>query len=804
MLASSLRLELRRLRRRPLWSATIVGTAALAIAAATGIATVVRHFVLRPLPGVEAPHELVDLHRADERDELGSFALDEYRTIAAEVATLAGVTAFRDQGVSLAIDMAPPLLAVAQVVAGNYFDTLAARPTVGRLLRAEDDRSDAPPVAVLDHAMWQSRFGGDPELVGRTVRVNGHSFEIVGVAPPGFVGTFLGFRFDLYLPLAHLGLADPSFSPARPDLHRLELAARRLPGVSLAAVGAELERLAAGLRTLAPERWRDARFRIAPTTGVEPSLRGAATIFFTALGALGALAVLVVAANIFGLLLAEHLERRHELAIRAALGAERRRLLAPFALQSLLLFGLGGAAGVGLSYAAAALLRSLAGGLSVPVDLQVRPDAAVLVFGFALSLLLGLAVGALAAWRVTGTAPAATLAGARGVAGGGGLRVRAALVVSQVLTSVVLVSLALFFAIQARTARGLDLGLDLDRVAVVDFEVGLLGLSPEEQQRLVERTLERIAALPGVEATAAARPFPLSFGQPTRGVASNADPAARRPIDTAVVSRDFFDLLALPIVDGRAFVAGDRLGAPAVAVVNELLAAAFWPGASPLERTLFVDGQSVHVVGVARDARSRRPWQSPRPQLYLALAQHSEPRLTLALRARGGDVTALAPEVRRVLAETAPDLGARPLRPAAAQLETILLPQRSAAAVAATLGALAALLSALALYALVAQQVFAARREIGVRQALGATSRQVRRLYLGRALRWATLGAIAAVPLVAAAKQVLAGVLPVTDAIGAADYLIAPAAMVTVAFLASWIPVAGATRVPPAAALRDE
>ncbi|HEX9798562.1 MAG TPA: ABC transporter permease [Thermoanaerobaculia bacterium] len=804
MLASSLRTELRRLRRRPLWTATIVATAALAIASATAIATVVRHFVLRPLPGVGAPEELVNLHRTVEADEFGGFSLAELRALAAEAEALEEVTGFRDQGVSLAVSDAPPLLAVAQVVAGNYFATLGAHPAAGRLLRASDDLPGAAPVAVLDHALWRSRFGGDPDLVGRTVRINGHPFEVVGVGPPGFVGTFLGFRFDLYVPLAQIALADPGHSATRADRDLLELVARRRAEASLTTVRAELDRLAADLSRLAPERWRGARFRIERTSGVEPSLYGAAVLFFIALATLGAIAVLVVAANIVGLLLADHLDRRHELAVRAALGGDRRRLLLPLAVQSTLLFACGGVLGCALSLAAAALLRSFSRGLSVPLDLELRPDAAVLGFGVALAIVLGLTVGAIAARRATCAGTADLLAGARGVAGAGAGRARAVLVTAQVLASVVLVTLALFFALHARAARGLELGLEVERVGVVDFEVGLLGLDADEEHRLVARTLARLDALPGVEASAAASPFPLSFGHPTRAVAPSSDDAAAQRVDTAVVSAGYFELLRLPIVAGRGFAPFDDGGAPAVAVVNEQLAAALAPGGSPLERLVYVDGQPVRVVGVARDARTRRPWRAPRPQLFLPLEQHATPRLALAVRARDRDVAALAAEVHRVLAESAPDLGTPPLQPATAQLETLLLPQRSAAAIAAVLGALAVLLSALALYALVAQQVVAARREIGVRQALGATAREIRRLFLGRGLRWTWVGAAAAMPLVAGATRALGSLLPVAGAVEPLDYLVAPAVLIAVAAAASWLPAQRATRVSPAESLRDD
>ncbi|MCM2269288.1 MAG: ABC transporter permease, partial [Thermoanaerobaculia bacterium] len=432
MLASPLRTELRRLRRRPLLAATVIATAALSIAAATTLATAVRHFVLRPLPGVAAPSELVNLHRADARDPFGSFSLAEYRAVAERLAALDGVAAFRDQGVSFAVGD-EPTLAVAQIVSGNYFATLGARPAAGRLLAGDDDRAGAPPVVVLDHALWQRRFGGDPAIVGRSVRLNGRSFEVVGVGPPEFVGTFLGFRFELYVPLAQIALADPSFDAARPAQHRLELVARRRAGVPLERAREELAATAEAFRRDSPERWRDAAFALAATSGVEPSLEAAAELFFTALGALGALALAVVAVNVAGLLLADLIDRRHELAVRAALGAGRRRLLAPLVAQSTLLFGAGGALGVALSLAASRALAAWSTRLAIPVDLALRPDLKVLGFGLGLALALGASIGAAAAWRASQAQPAEAMAGARGVAGGHRRQPRAVLVATQVL-----------------------------------------------------------------------------------------------------------------------------------------------------------------------------------------------------------------------------------------------------------------------------------------------------------------------------------------------------------------------------------
>jgi putative ABC transport system permease protein len=815
-LIRDLHVAVRNVRRSPGAALTVALTVSVGVAAIATVFSVVDTLFLAPLPGVERPAELVNVHAtAPDGSSFHSVSTRTWNALSEDPASpFSGLSAFSSRLVSLnaAGSAGEPRLGIAQLVTGNYFGVLGARAAAGRLFGTETDAGAASSsssaassaqVAVLSDAAWRSRFGADPSVVGRTILVNGRSFTVVGITVPGFVGTFLAQPFDVWVPLSARAVLAPG-EPLRPEQTWLEMVGRLRPAVSAAGASSAL---AVAARRLEAERTEESRglgFEVRPTTGFEDSLRASAVAFFAILSALALLVLLIAGGNVLGILLARGLAREKELGIRLALGAGRASVFRLVLLENLVPFLAGGGIGVALTFWTAPLLERFDLPTPVPLAFDFHPGARVVVFGMLAAAAAGLLFGSLAAWLTSRPTLLPLLRAGASTEGRRTSRVRAAFVAGELAFSVLLLVAAGLFRQTVRHSASVNPGFDARGLSVASLDLGLLGYDPSRARAALDRLTAAVRRLPGVESAAVASPVPLGVSHRTArvglpGIASEN----LTSVEVADAGEGYFETMRIPIRRGRAFEPRDRKGAPPVAVVNDAFARRFWPSGQAVGQTITREEETLTVIGVVPDGKYRKLSETPKPFVYFASAQSERLRRDLVVRG-GGPSSSLAAGLRRELKAIDPAIPFPSVMTMEKYIGFSTLPQRVASAVSGALGAVGLALAAIGLAGLVADSVARRTREIGLRLAVGASPRDVLLLEVGRAGRLTAagfaLGAAAAVVATPLLGQFLFGV-------GAAEPLIFGGVAVILAattLLASAIPARRAARLDPLQALRSE
>jgi macrolide transport system ATP-binding/permease protein len=807
-----LRFGARMLRRAPGFTVTAALTIALGIGANTTIFSILNALLLRPLPGTVRSNELVLLGRTQQGQGFDTFSYPDFldyragsRTLSAVVATTVIPAHVSTGGASERVR--------AELVTGDYFATLGTHASLGRLLIAADADDGAPPVAVLSHGAWQSRFGADRTIVGRNVRINGAPYTVVGVAEERFNGVRLSGVVDVFLPMTTAMALLPDAGGMRDQRGAvwLNLFGRLAPRSSLAQAQAELSTIATALATRFPETNKGRGLRVSPGLGLEPSTRGDIAKFMTILVGVVGLVLLIACANVANLLLARGSARARELAVRASLGASRSRLVRQLLAEGFLLAVLGGAAGFALG------VWSLRLALRLPVfansfgALAVGIDPRVVTFGAAAMVLSGLLFALPPAFRTSRVDLVTALK--LGTPGSGDIRsrLRGGLVVAQLALSLVLLVAAGLFVRTLQALYRIEPGFDTGRVLVATVDPGMQGYDEARMTRLFEEFQQRVRAVPGVERAAMGFIVPLGGGgwdsrvYPFDVKPTPDDPGIKSDINA--VFPGYFETLGMRLLNGRDFTAGDRPGGPAVAVVNEALAEELWPGGNALGQRFRLGrggNEVLEVVGVVRTARYRSLVEPPRPFLYRPFSQAFRASMTMHVRVASGDPYVVLPAVRRALDEIDRDLPLSRVQTLEQRLSESVGAQRTAATLVGTYGLLALVLAAVGLYGSMAYSVSRRTREMGVRMALGAHTSDVRRHVLLQALRIAALGVviglIAAVPATRFVRSQLVGVEP-DDPVTLTGVI---AVLVAAAVAAAYVPARRATRVDPVVALRSE
>jgi predicted permease len=809
-LVRDLLFSLRALRRNPGFALTAMLSLAVGIGAVTAIFTLVNSLLLRPLPGVTAPARLVNVFRneAGEKHHLGGFPLLDYRDYRDASRTLAGLAVYTDRALSLTRHGDSQLVA-AQIVSGNYFDVLGARPMRGRFFLPEEDRTrGSHRVVVISQTLWQRRFGGDPALIGGQLILNGIPFTVIGVAGGGFGGTFFGFVYDLWLPTA--------MAPAvlqRSDLEDrrtvwLEAVGRLRPGVSPARAQAEMNTIAGRLAHEYPEDRRH-EIALAPVTGYDRELQGGVVSFLAVLLAVSLFVLLIACVNVASMQLARATARGKEIAIRLAIGMARARLTRQLLTESVLLAVLGGAGGVLLAGWGLDLLRGFQPPFGIALVLDFSLDGRVLGFALLLSLLCGVAFGLVPARQA---AHADLVPALKDTASGGsrrGARIRSAFVVAQVAVSLLLLVTAGLFLRALQHAGALDPGFDPGHVETVTLDPSVLGLDKPRSQQLFLRLGERVAGLPGVQAVTLADATPLGLGNLFGSSRTEIKVAGRQPppgkdafeVEDSVIGTRYFETLRIPLLAGRDFGEGDRAGAHLVAIVNATMARHFWPGEDPIGKRFARDNQAVEVVGLARDSKTSRVTEEPHDYLYLPFLQVPGTRMTLFARA-AGDPTTLAPALRREVRQLAENLPSLSLGTMQESIAVSRLPQRIAATVASLLGLTGLLLAAIGIYGVVSYSVSLRHREIGIRMALGARQASVLRLVVRQGLQLALIGVAIGTGGALVLSRLLAGLLFGVSPSDPLTFASIAALLAATAMAASFVPARRAARIDPMRAFR--
>jgi putative ABC transport system permease protein len=752
---SDLRYALRLLRRTPAFTLPAAISLALGITLTTTIFGVVSATLLRPL-SASGDGDLVRIGRSPRgQQQFRSASIDEFRYLRQHFSSLDGLAGEQMETLSLDAAEGPRPLAV-EIVAGDYFAVAGAQPSRGRSFVA-DLPAAAEPIAVVSDRFWRRHFAADPEAIGRSIGINGVALTVVGVAPPGFLGTFPGVDVDVWLPAATATLVKHARSP---EPSSLQLIGRLKHGVPLARARDELRMLGRQMAEQNPNRDPEREFVIAEARGVHPAFARILRIFLTLLMAVVAVVLLIACANVGSLMLARASTRRSEIAVRLACCASRGRIVRQLLVESVVLAAIGGTIGVLLSAWTLRLLNlyPIANGpTGAPLFFDFGLDGRVLLFAIAVTLLTTMGFGLAPALR--GSRLDAWTSLSDRTSGLHRSRLRSALVVAQVaLSSLLLVAAALLFR-SLHNAGTLDLGFDPDAVTVAAFDVRSLGYDRSQIDAFHVELLRRVRVLHGIDAAALADFVPMDDPGGTLTVSSPAADRASMTIPYGLVSDGFFATLRQPLVRGRDFTAGDRAGASRVAIVNETMARQYWPGADPIGARLSLKGEAVfqvEIVGVMRDARYVSFGGSVGPLLVMPVLQHGGTALTLYTHSSIGSTAGKEiGQVARALAPRVPQ-NTRTLREAMA---TSLVPARLARLVIAIAGGVALLLATTGLYGLVYYTLEQRLKEIGIRLALGADRRRMLELIVGSAMRLSAIGVVLGVLAALGAARFLSALM---------------------------------------------
>ena len=802
---------LRLLRKSPVFSAAVVLTLGLGVGVNTAVFSVVNAIVLRPLP-VRGSDRLVVIATQNTSTRLlrgVSFPdLEDYRAATHDV--FEDIAAYSVGFLGLAHGGRQPERVLATWVTGNYFRLLDVRPVLGRAVRPDEaGRGHADAVVVLGYSTWQRKFGADPSVVGQMVSVNGRPCTIVGVLPPEFVGTFAFSDSELYLPLNWSGTADFDDRKAR-GLHAL---ARLKQGVT--ADNAQTAVTVAG-QTLARE-YPDANANVTGRVLPERFARPEEDQFRSNVLAAGIMVVLVVlvmavaALNVTNLLLARAATRQQEFAIRAALGAGRRRIVRQLVTETLMLAGLGGGAGLLLGSWAAQVLSKMQLPGNLPVRLDFHLDGRVLAYALSVTVATGVLVGVVPAVRVFRV----DLEGMLRQSHHGGQdtrrnRARRLMVTVQIAVCFMLLAAAGLFARSLFEAKRADLGFQAASVLNVHMDVAQLGYTEDQGRIFFEEVDRRVRAIPGIEQVSFAVTIPMGYVRLSDTVEAQRSSVAARgePAGKNIVSSEYFRTMGIEIVRGRSFDATDNDRSRPVAIVNRHFADVLWPGRDPIGQRFKPVGPSgrwLEVVGVTTTGKYRFLFEDPQSYFYVPMEQEYSALRVLQVRT-SIDPASLARDVERTIGALEPRLPLYDVQTMARALEGGLgfFPLRVSAGSAVSLGLLALALAVVGLYGVISYLTAQRTREIGVRMAVGASPNDIARLILNDCVTLVTFGIAAGIAATLACSGLLARLLfgvsghdPLT-LIGIATVL------GSVAIIACAIPAWRAARVDPTIALRSE
>ncbi len=789
------RRAVRSLLRAPVVTAVVVVTLALGIGAAALVFTVVDGVLLRPLPFTRAG-ELVDVWGGMSRGELSE--------IRRRAHSLVDARGYFDLGAGVNLERRGKAYRLAtSYVEPGLFDLLGAKPLLGRLFAPEEAEPGRGQVAILGEALWRSMFAADPGVVGETITLDGRPYRVVGVLPGGW--RFPDPADRLWIPLDW----DPSQAGPFWGSGGVRVVGRLTPGATAKSAQAELRSLAPEMSAVNPVWTPGPEYRAqAEVTPLRQALVGG--VRTTLLVLLGAVVVvlLVVCANVSSLLVARALERGRLVAVRTALGASRGRV----AREALLESGLLGAAGAALGFAAARvgleLLRpSLVGRLPRAAELQL--DLRVLALCVVVGVGAGLVAGILPAraCRPPSSRGGAPLRGPGRWRGRAPARLSGILVGGPVAAALVLVTSAALLVRTLAALGSVDPGFRADRLLTADVTFP----STYDQGATApayDALLARVGAVPGVGEVALAGTIP--FGDRREVYATFLEDVTRDPNDLPSISADrvtpsYFDVMGIPLLEGRAFTRADREDAPLVAVVDERMARRFWPGESPIGKRIrypWAGAPWIEIVGVVGSVADRDLAVPRQPRWYVPLAQRPAPDVTLVVATTLPGVT-LAPAVRRAVAEVDARLPVSHVTPYAELLGESAARTRLTARVLLVFALVTLFLGCLGVYGLSAHRVRERRRDIGVRMALGARASRVGRDVVREGLRVAGTGAVVGVAVAAAATRLLAGMLYGVTPLDPSTFVAVPVLLLLAAVASVWIPARRAARLDPMESLRE-
>jgi predicted permease len=819
-LLQDLRFATRLLLRSPGFTAVAVLSLALGIGANSTIFTLVNAVLLHPLP-MQDPDRLVAVFTTDERNRGAFFNymptsrlnFEDYRK---DSDVFTGMAAH--SGLALAFaGKGEPEQIFGEMVTGDFFSLLGVKPALGRAFLPDEDRvPGASLVTVLSYNFWQRRLGGDPAVVGQTIKLNGHAFGVVGIAPRGFKGANAIGTPALWVPMmSHPQLATGFLKEAMDSRRALVfgIVGRLKPGAAPAQAEAKLKTIASQLAREYPDDNGGRSVALLPLAqatinpGFRENMVSAAGLLLTVV----ALVLLIACANVANLLLARASVRQREVAVRLSLGASRGRLVRQLLTEGLLLAMVAGVLGMLIAYWAQGVLWSQRPPGLAADAIDISPDLRVLGFTLAVSLVTALVFGLAPALTASRPNIVGELKQRGGPALGGNrpFNLRSLLVAGQVALSLVTLVGAGLFVKSLGNAQRIDPGFDHDKLAVLTVDLGAQGYGEEQARDFHRRMLERTAALPGVERATLASGIPLFQGGFLRTVfpegVDSSDRKNGKLVQLNTVEPGYFETMGIPLKRGRDFTPGDHPDSPRVVVINETMARQFWPEQDAIGKRFKFFGQDWwnEVVGIAKDGKYNFLGENPQPHIYLSLTQTYEPAVSLQLRASSDPASALGMARREVqeMDRTLPITNVFTFREI---LRQSLWAPRMGASLLVVFGVLSLVLAVIGIYGVMSYSVNQRTRELGLRMALGADQGDVLKLVVRQGVTLAAVGIVIGLGLSFAATRLIGNLLYDVTARDPLIFAGIPLLLGLAALVACAQPAWRAARVDPTVALRIE
>jgi macrolide transport system ATP-binding/permease protein len=815
------RYAVRNLARDRGFATTTIVTLALGIGANTAIFSLLNPLVFRPLAVADPQHLSRVFSGRTDGNRYGRFSYPNYVAARQSVKSFSALAAY-SWPVPLGLRADRGLVATSHTervwgafVTANYFSTLRVAAAMGRTLLPEGDEvPNRPPVVVISHRLWTAKFGATPDIVGRSVNLNGQAFTVIGVAPQDAPQLEPFFPVDIWVPIMAHRAAMPEQEDKLASRAQtwLSVIGRLRPEATLAAANGELGAVARRLEQAYPDDNRRLVFSaLSEKEGRALMLPGVAPAGWGLLAMVG-LVLLIACTNIVSLALARSLKRRKEFAIRLSIGAGRWRVVQQLLTESLMISMLGGAAGILVAVNGTQQLLRFIPPLPINVRVDAEVDIRVLLFTALISVLTGLVIGLLPAWQATQLDLVSSLTTRDANVGSRPRRfiTRDTLVVGQIAVSVLLLIGAGLFIRSLQNASRTDLGFERDNRLLAAIDLAPARYTEEEGRQFQVRLLRELNSLPGVVSASATAHAPLGPGYLGDGKvyieAAPSVPDEQRPVVFFdKVGPRHFHTIGAPLMLGRDFTEQDRIDAPLVAIVNQTFARAFWSGQSAIGKRFALASNSplLEVVGVVADGKYHRLGEQPQRHLYLPLLQGYQPSMTLVLHTVG-DRSRVSQSLRSTVQRLNPDLAVTDVRTMHEHLGFALFPARAGAALLSGAGLLGLGLTMVGLYGLLAFVVRQRTREMGIRMALGAGRGDVIRLVLRRSLVICGWGIGLGCGVAWIASMVLARVLYGVNPHDATVFAGAPLVLLVVAVAATVPPVLAAVRVDPMTALRQE
>ena len=809
-LVSDLRFALRQLRKAPGFTFTAVLTLALGIAGTSTMLSWISGTLFNSVHGGARTSDMVTIMRGERNEHpMPPFSYPDFVDVRAQAKSFSGILAYHHDFVSITSSGMPERI-YGDLVTANYFEVLGVRPILGRtLLAAQANEAASAPEAVLGYGLWQSHFGGDPNIVGQSIEINLHRYTIVGVAPKGFTGCATGVRSDIFLPVGNMGPVwnwNPLEDRGEPFLNVLAVLRA---GVDRHAAQSEVSAIVQHLVDRYPAShlgnnaisldplWRS-------PFGANVYLAGMLSILL----ALAAVLLLLACANVADLLLVRSVSRRRELAIRLSMGAPRWVLVRQLMLENLLIALAGGAVALAITFWTSRMLGSFLPAITLPLDINGKVDGKVLLATFLVAALTAVLSGVVPALRASAVSPVTVLKD-ESLSTSGGLgksRLAKGLAAAQIALSLVLLVCAGLFVRSLVNAQNTDPGFDANNVLLVSYDLGIMQYSGSRAMEFDREVLERVRALPGVESATLADFSPLSFTIHTDDVTPEGYvPRIHESLamDRGDAGPGYLHTMRTPLLEGRDFTDEDTEHSQQVVIVNRAFVDRYWPGQDAIGKRLEYRGRWYSVVGVAGNGKYRRLIYDAAPLILVPLMQDFPSEAILHVRT-SGDPMAFAPAVEKTIHSLNSNL---PLFDVTTLKQNIQLGtafQRIGVDFAGAFGLLAMLLSAVGVYGVVAYTTRQRTHEIGIRMALGAAKGDVFKHVLQQGMRLALLGLAAGFAVSLAVTRSLRGML---YGVGSEDWVTFTAvgvALCAVALIACVVPARRAASVEPAEALRIE